>query len=65
MRSSRPAGRASGDIRLSGSFSEIVVVDYIDETILLGHDGPFHVAISEGKPICHLVMLSLCHRFTS
>ncbi|WP_233531396.1 L-fucose/L-arabinose isomerase family protein [Paenibacillus alkalitolerans] len=34
-----------------GSFSEIVVVDYEDETILLGHDGPFHVAISEGKPI--------------
>ncbi|MBB6674056.1 L-fucose/L-arabinose isomerase family protein [Cohnella nanjingensis] len=34
-----------------GSFSEIVVVDYDDETILLGHDGPFHIAISEGKPI--------------
>jgi L-arabinose isomerase len=34
-----------------GSYSEIVVVDYIDQTILLGHDGPFHVAISDGKPI--------------
>lgn len=34
-----------------GSFSEIVVVDYLDGTILLGHDGPFHVAIAEGKPI--------------
>lgn len=34
-----------------GSFSEIVVVDYLDETILLGHDGPFHIAIAEGKPI--------------
>lgn len=34
-----------------GSFSEIVVVDYDDETILLGHDGPFHTAISDGKPI--------------
>lgn len=34
-----------------GSFSEIVVVDYEDETILLGHDGPFHIAISEGKPV--------------
>ena len=34
-----------------GSFSEIVVADYIDGTILLGHDGPFHVAIAEGKPI--------------
>lgn len=34
-----------------GSYSEIVVVDYVDETILLGHDGPFHIAIAEGKPI--------------
>lgn len=34
-----------------GSFSEIVTVDYIDGTILLGHDGPFHIAISQGKPI--------------
>lgn len=34
-----------------GSFSEIVVVDYEDETILLGHDGPFHISISDGKPI--------------
>lgn len=36
---------------IGGSYSEIVVVDYEDETILLGHDGPFHMAISEGKPI--------------
>jgi L-arabinose isomerase len=35
----------------SGSFSEIVVVDYADQTILLGHDGPSHVEISEGKSI--------------
>ncbi|MGO0061302.1 hypothetical protein ACTID9_14990 [Brevibacillus fluminis] len=34
-----------------GSFSEIVVVDYEDGTILLGHDGPFHQAIADGKPI--------------
>jgi L-arabinose isomerase len=34
-----------------GSFSEIVVVDYIDDTILLGHDGPFHIAIAQGKPV--------------
>jgi L-arabinose isomerase len=36
---------------VGGSFSEIVVVDYDDETILLGHDGPFHIAIAQGKPI--------------
>ncbi len=34
-----------------GSYSEIVVVDYLDGTILLGHDGPFHIAIAEGRPI--------------
>ncbi|MBB3128231.1 L-arabinose isomerase [Paenibacillus rhizosphaerae] len=34
-----------------GSFSEIVVTDYVDGTILLGHDGPFHIAIAEGKPV--------------
>jgi L-arabinose isomerase len=34
-----------------GSFSEIVVIDYLDATILLGHDGPFHIAIAAGRPI--------------
>ncbi|WP_222708717.1 hypothetical protein [Paenibacillus sp. N3.4] len=42
--------KISDIVGVGGSFSEIVVVDYVDETILLGHDGPFHVAISEGKP---------------
>lgn len=34
-----------------GSFSEIVAADYEEQTMILGHDGPFHVLISEGKPI--------------
>jgi len=34
-----------------GSFCEIVVTDYDDNTILLGHDGPFHLEIATGKPI--------------
>lgn len=34
-----------------GSFCEIVTVDYLDGTILMGHDGPFHLAIAKGKPI--------------
>jgi L-arabinose isomerase len=38
-------------LEVGGSFSELVVVDYEDQTILLGHDGPFHIAIAEGKPI--------------
>jgi len=45
------AMKISDILEVGGSFSEIVVVDYVDGTILLGHDGPFHIAISDGKPI--------------
>ncbi len=34
-----------------GSYSEIVAADYDLATIILGHDGPFHVAIADGQPI--------------
>ena len=34
-----------------GSFSEIVVTDYEDGTILIGHDGPFHIEIANSQPI--------------
>ncbi|MGW8256199.1 MAG: L-arabinose isomerase family protein [Thermoguttaceae bacterium] len=36
---------------VGGSFSEIVAADYDHGTIILGHDGPFHIAIADGKPI--------------
>lgn len=36
---------------IGGSFCEIVVTDYTDGTILIGHDGPFHISISDKKPI--------------
>lgn len=38
-------------VNKGGSYCEIVVTDYEDGTILLGHDGPFHLAIANGKPI--------------
>lgn len=38
-------------LNTGGSFCEIVTVDYEDGTILLGHDGPFHLAIAKGKPL--------------
>jgi L-arabinose isomerase len=34
-----------------GSFSEFYAMDFNEEIILLGHDGPGHIAIAEGKPI--------------
>lgn len=34
-----------------GSFCEIVAADFNRNTMILGHDGPFHFAISNGKPI--------------
>lgn len=36
---------------VGGSYSEIVTCDYKEGTILLGHDGPFHISIAAQKPI--------------
>ncbi len=34
-----------------GSFTEFCAMDFVDDFLLMGHDGPFHLAIAEGKPI--------------
>lgn len=34
-----------------GSFCEIIAADFNRDTIILGHDGPFHIDISDKKPI--------------
>jgi len=36
---------------VGGSYSEIVAGDFVDQTIIMGHDGPFHIAIADRKPI--------------
>ncbi len=38
-------------LETGGSFCEIVAADFNRNTMILGHDGPFHFAISKGKPL--------------
>ena len=45
------AMKISDILEVGGSYSEIVAADYERGTIILGHDGPFHIAIAAQKPV--------------
>jgi L-arabinose isomerase len=38
-------------LKAGGSYTEFYALDFNEDFILMGHDGPCHVAIAEGKPV--------------
>lgn len=38
-------------LEIGGSFAEFHPVDFLEDFVLVGHDGPHNIAIAEGKPV--------------
>jgi L-arabinose isomerase len=38
-------------LEMGGSFAELHPVDYIRDSVLIGHDGPHHINIADQKPV--------------
>jgi L-arabinose isomerase len=34
-----------------GSYTEFYAMDFVEDFVLMGHDGPGHIAISDGRPV--------------
>jgi L-arabinose isomerase len=46
-------------LEAGGSFAEIHPCDFENEVVLIGHDGPHHIAVAQGRPV--LRSLSVYH----
>ncbi len=40
-----------------GSYTEFYALDFDEEFVLMGHDGPGHVAIADGRPVARALKL--------
>ena len=40
-----------------GSYTEFYAMDFDEDFLLMGHDGPFHLAIAEGRPMLRALAL--------
>lgn len=45
------AMKAMDTLGAGGSYTELYAMDFTDQFILMGHDGPFHLGLAEGRPI--------------